>query len=106
MQHEQLFVESSRALAARTLKEPGDVDARLRGIFRRVTARVPDSMEMEVLRGTLQENLKRYQADPQAAEQLIRVGESRPDASLRPQELAAWTMVSNLLLNLDEVINR
>ena len=61
---------------------------------------------MEVLQGALQENLKRYQADPQAAQQLIRVGESRPDPSLRPQELAAWTMVANLVLNLDEVLNK
>jgi hypothetical protein len=106
MMNEQLFVEASRALAQRTLKEPGDNDARLRQVFRRVTARLPDALEMEVLQSALQENRKRYQADPQAAQQLIRVGESRPDPSLRPQELAAWTMVANLLLNLDEVINR
>jgi hypothetical protein len=34
------------------------------------------------------------------------VGESKPDDKLNPSELAAWTMVGNLLLNLDEVINK
>jgi hypothetical protein len=106
MMNEQLFVEASRALAQRTLKAPGADDARLKQMFRRVTARAPDAQELELLRGTLQDNLKRYHTDAQAAQQLIRVGESVPDPSLRPQELAAWTMVANLLLNLDEVINR
>ena len=37
---------------------------------------------------------------------LIAVGESKPDATLNPSELAAWTMIANLVLNLDEVINK
>jgi len=106
MMNEQLFVEASRVLAQRTLKEPGDADTRLRQMFRRVTARLPDNMEMTVLRDILQQNLTRYRAEPKAAQELIRVGESRPDPSLQPEELAAWTMVGNLVLNLDEVINR
>ena len=39
-------------------------------------------------------------------ELLISVGELKPDAKLNPSELAAWTMIANLLLNLDEVINK
>jgi hypothetical protein len=107
LMNEQLFVEASRALAQRTLKEvTGDTDARLKHLFRRVTSRLPDAVEMTVLRDTLQEHLTRYKADPKAAQALIRVGESQPDPALRPEELAAWTMVGNLVLNLDEVINR
>src|SRR5207244_3290177 len=98
MMNEQLFVECSRALAERILREvPGDTEARLRHLFRRVTARLPDTVEMEVLRDTLREHLRRYQADPQAAQQLIRVGESQPDHTMRVDELAAWTMVANLV---------
>ena len=47
-----------------------------------------------------------YYNPDEAARQLIDVGETRPDPSLNPSELAAWTMVANLMLNLDEVINR
>jgi hypothetical protein len=42
----------------------------------------------------------------EAAKQLIDVGESKPDPTLNLSELAAWTMVANLVLNLDEVITK
>ena len=48
----------------------------------------------------------RYRANPKAAEQLIRVGEGLPAAGVPPADLAAWTMVGNLVLNLDEVVSR
>jgi hypothetical protein len=106
LMNEQLFVESSRALAERTMREPGDADAHLQQMFRRVTARVPDELELGVLRTALEEQRTRFRADAKAAQQLIHVGESQPDAALDPGELAAWTMIGNLVLNLDEVINR
>ena len=107
LMNEQLFVESSRALAERTLREAaGDTDARLRHLFRLVTSRAPDATELSVLRDTLGEHLTKFRADAKAAQALIRVGESQPDPTRDPGELAAWTMVGNLVLNLDEVINR
>jgi mono/diheme cytochrome c family protein len=107
MMNEQLFVESSRALAERVLREaPTDVDARLRHLFRLATARTPDPEELAILRSALQEHQARYRADAKAAQQLIRVGESKPDLSRNAEELAAWTMLGNLVLNLDEVISR
>ncbi len=107
LMNEQLFVEASRGLAERTLREAsGDTQARLRHLFRVATGRTPDDVETAVLRDTLQEHLARFRADPKAAQQLVRVGESQPDPSRNVEELAAWTMVGNLVLNLDEVINR
>ncbi len=47
-----------------------------------------------------------YRGDVEAAKRLIEVGESKPDPMLDPSELAAWTMVANLVLNLDEVITK
>ena len=46
MMNEQLFVEASRGLAERTLREAPDTDARLRHLFRIVTARTPDDVEL------------------------------------------------------------
>jgi hypothetical protein len=37
---------------------------------------------------------------------LIAFGESKPDAKLDASELAAWTMLANQLMNLDEVLNK
>ena len=47
-----------------------------------------------------------YVLHPDDARKLINVGESRPDATLDPVSLAAWTMLANQLLNLDEVLNK
>lgn len=56
--------------------------------------------------GTLKDLLAHYQAAPQDAEALITVGESKADASLDKPTLAAYTMVANELMNLDEVLNK
>jgi hypothetical protein len=47
-----------------------------------------------------------YRADVEAARRAIAVGESRPRNLASPDETAAWTMVANLVLNLDETICR
>ena len=47
-----------------------------------------------------------YTRDVEAAKKLIAVGETKPDTTLNLSELAAWTMIANLVLNLDEVINK
>ncbi len=44
--------------------------------------------------------------DPAAARSLIAIGEAKPDAKIPATNLAAWTMVANLILNLDEVLTK
>ena len=52
------------------------------------------------------QRLADYRRDLDAARKLVNVGASRPASGLDVSELAAWTVVANLLLNLDEVITR
>ena len=85
---------------------PAETDARLRHLFLLVTSRAPDEVEMTILRDALQEHLTRFRANPKGAQELVRVGETQPAPSMSAEELAAWTMLGNLVLNLDEVINR
>jgi hypothetical protein len=107
LMNEQQFVEAARALGERTMKQGGaTLEDRLRFLFRTVTIRNPEPLELSELRTLFSDNLKNFQTNPKAADQLIAVGETRPDATLNPSELAAWTMVANLVLNLDEVIAR
>ena len=47
-----------------------------------------------------------YQATPKDAQMLLTVGETKPDPKLEKPLLAAYTMVANELLNLDEVLNK
>jgi mono/diheme cytochrome c family protein len=101
------FVEAARTLAQRTLKEGGaTTEARLTYLFRLTTARPPQAKELAELVAAYKDHRMTYTRDTAKAKQLIHVGELEPDATLNPSELAAWTMIANLLLNLDEVINK
>jgi hypothetical protein len=59
-----------------------------------------------VLLSTLQKFLERYQADPTAADAVVANGESEAAPQLDKRELAAYTLLGNLILNLDETIYR
>jgi hypothetical protein len=107
LMNETQFVESARALAQRTLHEGGNsMEARLTYLFRLVTVRKPDARELTELANAYHDYLNEYRRDVSAAKKLIAIGESKPDAMLDASELAAWTMVANLVLNLDEVLNK
>ncbi len=100
-------VEAARGLAARLLKEKGlDASARIRLGFRMVLSRTPTAEEESTIKEFLEKELVRYKADPASAEKLIKVGDSPAPAGLHTADLAAHTMLANLLLNLDETINR
>jgi hypothetical protein len=101
------FIEAARTLAERAMKEGGATpEARLTFMFQRVTARKPNVKEMSELIAAYRDHLALYSRDAAKATQLISIGETKADAKLNPSELAAWTMIANLLLNLDEVINK
>jgi mono/diheme cytochrome c family protein len=107
MMNEPQFVEASRALAQRTLREAGGTsDERLSYMFRLATSRRPDAKDVAELNGALQDFLAHYTKDAAAARELIGIGETRPDSKFAPGELAAWTMIANVILNLDEVVTK
>jgi hypothetical protein len=100
-------IEASRALAERVLREGGpSTDDRLSYLFRLVLARSPDIGEGAELSSALRDLSAHYGKDSAAAERLIKIGETTPDRRLDPRELAAWTMISNIVLNLDEAISK
>ncbi|HEY7154496.1 MAG TPA: DUF1553 domain-containing protein [Gemmataceae bacterium] len=101
------YVEASRVLAQRVLQESGVTDEqRLTRMFRLLTARPPRPAELKILGADLEQHRTRYRRDRQAALQLIGVGEAKRGEKLDVAELAAYTAVANLILNLDETIIR
>jgi hypothetical protein len=103
--NDETYVEAARALAEKMLKECGSsVDERIRHGFRLVTAREPKKSEVQILKAGLQKRLSEFETEN--SEKLISVGESKPDEKLNPSELAAYTTVASVILNLDEVINK
>ena len=101
------FFEAARVFAERTIKEGGDTpEARIAYIFEMATARLPKPKEEALLLKTFQVHYQELEANPEAAKELTAVGESPPDETLDAVEVAAWTMIANLILNLDEVLNK
>ena len=101
------FFEAARAFAERAIKESDETpEARLGYLFEAATARLPKPVEAELLLKTFQAHYQELEADPEAAKALITIGESTPDETLNAVEVAAWTMIANLILNLDEVLNK
>ncbi len=101
------FVEAARNLAERALKKSADnEDARLDFMARHLLARPLRPEENKITGKVLAQLLTHYQSAPKEAETLITVGDSKPDATLDRPTLAAYTMVANELLNMDEVLNK
>ena len=101
------FVEAARNLAERTLKDGGAQDtARLDFMAGRLLARPLNQAEKKIAAGGLKDLLAHYRASPKDAAALVAVGDSKADAALDKPTLAAYTMVANELLNLDEVLNK
>lgn len=101
------FVEAARALATRVLTEgPSEDDQRLRWVWREVLGRDARSEEIEKLAHLLSKHRAQYASDSAAAEAVVSVGISPRSDKVQVPELAAWTSVSRVLLNLDETISR
>jgi hypothetical protein len=99
--------EAARALAQRMLTEGGASAAeRISFAFGVVLARTPEADELKIVEEQLNAHLTRYQNDPAAAKRAVGIGESKPRADLPQPDLAAYTLVANMILNLDETLNR
>jgi hypothetical protein len=101
------FVEAARVLAQRVLREAGPTpEKRLARAFRLATLRTPQPRELAVLRAGLEKHLAEYRRDRATAQQLASAGEAPRPIDVDVIELAAYTAVCNLILNLDEVITK
>lgn len=100
------YVEASRTLAERVLKSGADDSARLSTAFSLLVGRAPSESESKVLSAALAKQRAHFAAAPQKAKDVIAVGESPATAEIAASELAAWTMVCSLIMNLDESLSR
>lgn len=101
------FVEAARSLAQHALKEGGNKEKeQINYMAERLLARPLRPAELKITSSVLHKLLAQYKSAPKEAEALVVVGESKADASLDRSTLAAYTMVANELMNLDEVLNK
>jgi hypothetical protein len=105
--NDPIFVEAARKLAERSILEGGPTPAgRLTLAFRLAAGRAPDEQEATILRSLLDRMLTTYRSDEKGANAFISVGASPRDPSIPASELAAYTAVANLILNMDDVITK
>ena len=98
--------EAARSLAQRGLQKAADREGRLTFLYRAVLSRHPTGEEKQLVGNFLEKQLAKYEASPKEARKAVTFGESKPDPALSAVELAAWSLVANLVLNLDEAIVR
>lgn len=106
MLHDPQFVEAARHLAGRILESNGDDMQKIRYGFQRCNTRPPTDRETAVLLAELNERRKQYISSTEAAKQLLAVGESKIDSSTPLSELAAWTSVARVMMNLSEFVTK
>jgi hypothetical protein len=107
LMNDPTYVEAARKFAERILLEGGaTADEQITFAFRLAVARKPTPREQIVLRRVFEQQLARFNADPAAATKLLSVGESPRNEQLPVAELAAWSAVANVILNLDETVTK
>ena len=107
LMNEPQYFEAARRFAERILKEaPGSSPERARWAFEHATMRPADPAELDQLMSAYRDFRSGFESDVDAPGNVLAVGDSTPDSSLDPTELASWTMVTNLLFNLDEFVTK
>ena len=101
------WVEAARALAQRVIHESGPrPEQRINHMSQILLAHDAPARMETILEKSFNEMQKHYAADPKSARSLVKIGETKRDASIPDAELAAWTMVASEMLNLDETVNK
>lgn len=107
LMNDEQHIEAARGFAEQIIAKGGTTpQERISFAYRTVLARKPSAEEITTVQQAFQQHFLAFQQVPDNAAKFIRQGESKPNAKLPGPELAAWTLVANLLLNLDETVTR
>ena len=104
--NDPIYVEASRVFAERILKSGDTTEKRIDFAYRQALDRKPLPEETQLLTALVEKHLKQYREDKAAVAALLSAGASPAAKDLDPAELAAWTSLARVLLNLHETITR
>jgi hypothetical protein len=100
------FVEAARVLAESLIKRGGSFEARLTAAYRQILSRPPRADEIGVLKQIFDSQHAVFEKFPEKSDEYLKVGEAKRDESLDKGEHAAWTVITQMLFNLDETVTR
>ncbi|WP_397569209.1 DUF1553 domain-containing protein [Schlesneria sp. T3-172] len=99
------YVEAARVLAEQAIAGGGtSAQSRIDWAFRRILSRSPGDRELNILTEGFERRRTTFQAFPEEVEKLISLGETPPQTSIPPVELAAYTATISVIFNLDEFV--
>jgi hypothetical protein len=100
------YIEAARKFAERIMAFDDNTDQRIRFAFRLATSRPPAQSELDTLKNAFERRLMACRENPTHAIRLLEVGSAKRNETLDPVELAAWTAITSVILNLDETITK
>jgi hypothetical protein len=100
------YVEAARVFAAAAMKEGNSTPERVNAMYRRALSRPAKPEEIKVLELLVEKHRAEFQKDPKGAQELLKVGLAPLPANTNLAELAAWTSVARVVLNLHEAVTR
>ncbi|MEX0718217.1 MAG: PSD1 and planctomycete cytochrome C domain-containing protein [Planctomycetaceae bacterium] len=104
--NDPVYIEAAATLARRMVSEADDAESRAVRGFRLTVVRPPDEVEAARLVDLYETALAKYRDDPAAAKEIVSHSEGPLPKGVSIEELATWTAVANVLLNLDEALMR
>lgn len=101
------YVETARVFASRIINEGGETPTeRVNWAYQWALSRPPQPKELEIMNALYEKHLTEFTGNLEAAEALVTTGEAAATGTVEPNQLAAWTSVARVILNLHETITR
>ena len=101
------YVEAARVFAARIVREGGGTPIeKINWAYRLALSRLPQTKELEIMSQLYEKHKSEYTENPDVANTLAAIGEAPATQGIEPIELASWTSVARVILNLHEMITR
>jgi hypothetical protein len=104
--NDPIYVEAARVFAEHILRQNGDTAARLDWAYRRAVSRGVTPEEVKLLTALHQKHLAEFRADRAGADKMVAVGQWPVPKDVDTADLAAWTSVARVILNMHETITR
>ena len=105
--NDPIFVEASRFFAERIIQEGGSSFAdKVNFAAKTALARPLEKAQIKALEEFYKRRLEDFNKDPKAAEALLSIGDTKRNTQLNIAEHASWTLIAQLVLNLDENLNK
>ncbi len=105
--NDPIFVEAARFFAERIMQEGGTSNTdKIKFAFTHAIARTPEDAIINLVAKLYDKSFADFKMNSEKSKELLAIGNTPATASLDPSELAAWTVVAQLILNMDETLNK